>query len=311
MVLKHLRILIIISFVLILMAGLISCSRKQEPKKISLEEDIALEAQEVLPEKNPIRIAIGSMITPREGYAYYKQLLDYIGEKMERPVKLIDREKYAEINALLKTGYLDVAFICSKPYVDGHKEFGLKLLVIPQINGKTEYYSYIIVPVDSPVKTFEELQGKTFAFTDPDSNTGKLVPTHMLFKMNETPDSFFKEYIFTYDHDKSIKAVARKIVDGAAVDSLIWDYYNKSNPELTLKTRIILKSPPYGIQPVVVPPGIDPEIKNKLRKIFLDIHKDEKGKKILEGMMIDRFVAGDDASYNSIRGMIALMEQRK
>ena len=67
------------------MAGLISCSRKQEPKKISLEEDIALEAEEVLPEKNPIRIAIGSMITPREGYAYYKQLLDYIGEKSGSP----------------------------------------------------------------------------------------------------------------------------------------------------------------------------------------------------------------------------------
>ena len=311
MVLKHLRILIIISFVLILMAGLISCSRKQEPKKISLEEDIALEAQEVLPEKNPIRIAIGSMMTPREGYAYYKHLLDYIGEKMGRPVKLIEREKYAEINALLKTGYLDVAFICSMPYVDGHKKFGLELLVIPQINGKTEYYSYIIVPVDSPVKTFKELRGKTFAFTDPDSNTGKLVPTYMLFKMNETPDSFFKEYIFTYDHDKSIKAVAKKIVDGAAVDSLIWDYYNKFNPELTSRTKIILRSPPYGIQPVVVPPGIAPEIKNKLRKIFLNIHKDEKGKKILEGMMIDKFVVGNDASYDSIRGMIALMERKK
>ncbi|MDP3298135.1 MAG: phosphate/phosphite/phosphonate ABC transporter substrate-binding protein [Thermodesulfovibrionia bacterium] len=311
MVLKRLRILIIIGFVLISMAGLISCSREQEPKKIIFEEDIVLEAEEELPEKNPIRIAIGSMMTPKEGYAYYKHLLNYIGEKMGRPVKLIDREKYAEIIALLKTGYLDIAFVCSKPYVDGHKEFGLELLVVPQVNGKTEYYSYIIVPVDSPVKTFEELRGKTFAFTDPGSNTGKLVPAHMLFKMNETPDSFFKEYIFTYDHDKSIKAVAKKIVDGASVDSLIWDYYNKFNPELTSKTKIILKSPPYGITPVVVPPGLDPEIKNKLRKIFLDIHKDEEGKKILEGMMIDKFVAGNDASYNSIRGIIASMEPRK
>ncbi|MBI4654645.1 MAG: hypothetical protein HY752_06580 [Nitrospirae bacterium] len=118
MVLKHLKMLIIISLVLILMADLIGCSREQEPKKIILEEDIVLEAEEELPEKNPIRIAIGSMMTPKEGYAYYKQLMDYIGEKMGRPVKLIDREKYAEIIALLKTGYLDIAFVCSKPYVD-------------------------------------------------------------------------------------------------------------------------------------------------------------------------------------------------
>jgi phosphonate transport system substrate-binding protein len=165
------------------------------------------------------------------------------------------------------------------------------------------------VHVDSPFKTLDDLRGKTFAFTDPQSNTGKLVPTYMLAKMKETPDSFFGKYIFTYAHDKSIKAVADKIVSGAAVDSLIWDFYNKTNPDITAKTKLILKSPPYGIPPVVVSSGIDSKTKNKLKNIFLNLHKNEEGKRILKGMLIDKFVKIEDKSYHSIRKMIAWIEK--
>jgi phosphonate transport system substrate-binding protein len=292
--------------------GIISCEERNKIKEVNLEKRKTLNVsgkEGSFENNNTLRIAIGSMITPGEGYAYYKQLLEYIGNKIGRDVKLIDRDTYKEVNNLLKSGNIDVAFVCGRPYVDGHDEFGLELLVAPQINGKTEYYSYIIVHIDSPVGTFEELRGKTFAFTDPISNSGKLTPTYMLAKMNDTPDSFFEKYVYTYAHDKSIKAVANGIISGAAVDSLIWEYYNKKYPEITSKTKIIIKSPPYGIPPVVVSPGIDPELKNRLRKIFLDLHNDEKSKKILERMMINKFVVVEDNNYYSIREMIALLKQ--
>jgi phosphonate transport system substrate-binding protein len=307
-----LRLLIVLSLTSLTLIGIISCEERNKIREVNLENRKTLNVsgkEGSFENNNTLRIAIGSMITPGEGYAYYKQLLEYIGNKIGRDVKLIDRDTYKEVNNLLKSGNIDVAFVCGRPYVDGHDEFGLELLVAPQINGKTEYYSYIIVHIDSPVETFEELRGKTFAFTDPISNSGKLTPTYMLAKMNDTPDSFFEKYVYTYAHDKSIKAVANGIISGAAVDSLIWEYYNKKYPEITSKTKIIIKSPPYGIPPVVVSPGIDPELKNRLRKIFLDLHNDEKSKKILERMMINKFVVVEDNNYYSIREMIALLEQ--
>jgi phosphonate transport system substrate-binding protein len=243
------------------------------------------------------------MLTPKEGFVYYQQLLNYIAEILERPVKLVDRESYTEVNNLIKSGYIDAAFVCGRPYIDGRDEFGLELLVAPQVYGKARYHSYIIVSKDSSIENFKELRGKSFAFADPLSNTGKLFPTYMLAKIGETPDSFFHKHIYTYAHDKSIKAVAQGIVDGAAVDHLIWEYLNRTNPEFTSKTRVIEKSPPYGIPPVVVRPGLDPELKEKLRKIFLNAHKDEKGRKILKGMMIDKFVLIDESAYESIEEM--------
>jgi phosphonate transport system substrate-binding protein len=243
------------------------------------------------------------MITPREGFAYYRRLLNYIGDKIGRPVTFIARNKYGEVNGLLEKGELDVAFVCSGPYVAGHDKFGLKLLVAPQAYGKTVYFSYIIVRSDSPIKRLDDLRGKTFAFTDPDSNTGKIVPEYLLAGMKETPGTFFKKYVFTYAHDKSIKAVADGLVDGAAVDSLVWEYLSRTEPEYTSKTKIILKSPPYGIPPVVVRPGLDARTKERLKNIFLGIDKDEAGREILKGMMIDRFVPIHDRAYDSVREM--------
>lgn len=297
------RILILI--LIILGLTIVYGCRNDQPREINLEKREPSKTVQRQPAEKPLRIVVGGMITPREGFAYYRRLLDYIGEKIDRHVQLVDRESYAEVNELLREGKVDAAFVCGGPYVDGHDEFGLELLAAPVVYGEARYYSYIIVSRNSDIGSFEELRGKRFAFTDPMSNSGKLVPTYMLAMMNETPETFFNTYIFTQSHDKAIKAVAQGIVDGAAVDSLIWEYSNRTDPVFTSKTRIIKKSLPYGIPPVVVHPGLDKKLKEALSDVFLNAHNDEKGKKILEKMMIDRFVPINDSAYDSIREMKA------
>ncbi|MEW6601182.1 MAG: phosphate/phosphite/phosphonate ABC transporter substrate-binding protein [Nitrospirota bacterium] len=294
---------IFLSIILLLYCGISACSKDEDTRKIDLSRKIDLKAASARTSGSPLRIAVGGMITPKEGFYYYKQLLDYIGKKLGKRVEFVDREDYAEINALVKQRDVDLAFVCGGPYVDGHGEFGMELLAAPVAYGGTVYYSYIIVPKDSPVNSFEQLRGRTFAFTDPLSNTGKLVPTYMLARMNETPETFFKSFDYAHAHDKSIKAVATGVVDGAAVDSLIWEYENRTNPQYTSRTRIIKKSLPYGIPPIVIHPGMDAQLKESLRQIFLNAHNDEEGKKILEGMMVEKFVSIDDSAYESIREM--------
>lgn len=300
-----------LGFLSVLLLGLAACGDNGAPKKVSLERREATGPSIDHNGEKPLRIAVGGMITPREGFVYYRGFLDYIGTKLGRHVEFIDREGYREINQLLRSGNVDVAFVCSGPYVEGRREFGLELLVAPQAYGQTVYYAYIVVARDSPITRFEELRGRSFAFADPDSNTGRLVPEYMLAKMGETPDSFFSKHVFTNAHDKSIKAVAQGIVDGASVDSLIWDYADKTNPQFTSKTKIIRKSAPYAIPPVVVRPGLDNKLKKDLKRIFLSAHADPEGKEILKNMMIDKFVEIDDKAYDSIREMKVWVKQQK
>lgn len=285
-----------------LLAMLTAC-KKREPQQNQREAEQPLQAQRSSSAVKPFRIGMGAMITPQEGFVYYKQLKGYIEKRLGQPVQLIDRGNYDEINRLLESKDIDAAFVCAGPYVEGKDRFGMQLLAMPLVKGRPVYYSYIIVPATSTARNLEDLRGKSFAFTDPKSNSGKLVPTYLLSKMNETPQHFFRKVEFTYGHDKSIRAVAEGIVDGAAVDSLIWEYLVLKNPQMTEKVRILLKSEPYGIPPFVIRPGVDKGLKKRLQDILLHAGDDEEGRQILKGMMIDGFIAGDDSNYDSIRMM--------
>ncbi|HEX9094443.1 MAG TPA: phosphate/phosphite/phosphonate ABC transporter substrate-binding protein [Coriobacteriia bacterium] len=258
-----------------------------------------------------LTVAIAGMVTPDEGLEYYQALSAYVARKAGLRLRLFHKAEYAEVNTMLEQRKVDMAFVCSGPYVTGHDSFGLELLAAPQIGGAPVYYSYIIVPAKSTVSSLEGLRGKTFAFTDPESNTGKTVPTYLVSKMGSTPEAFFSRTFLTYSHDNSIKAVATGAADGAAVDSLIWEYANAHSPQYTSQTKVILKSEPFAVPPVVVPPSLDPALKTRLRDALLHAHEDPEGRAILDKMGIERFVMVEDSAYDSIRAMNAWIAGRK
>lgn len=286
-----------------LLAALPGCSPEEKPLPVSLDKRQAAPTGQAT-SKPELTVCVGAMITPQEGYGYYRELLDYLEKQLDVTIHPLDPGNYAETNKLLQSGKADFAFVCGGPYVSGHDEFGLTLLVAPVVKGETVYYSYLIVPADSPARSLADLRGKSFAFTDPQSNSGKLVPTAMLARLGETPEHFFRSTTFTYGHDRSIRAVAEHLVDGAAVDSLIWEYAAARHPELTAKTRIIARSDPYGMPPVVVAPHLDEGRREQLRKALLSLHENAEGAKILKGMNIERFALIDDSAYASIRQML-------
>lgn len=250
-----------------------------------------------------LRIAVGAMTMPRETLSLYEELLRYVGDKMGRRVELVQRKTYQEVNDLIQAKVIDAAFVCSMPYVLGHGKFGMELLVAPEIDGLPLYYSYIIVRKDSGIESFEELRGKTFAFMDPESNSGTLYPTYRLAQIGESPLSFFQNYIYTYGHDNSIKAVLNNTVDGAAVENLIFNYMAEQDPAVASQVKVIEVSPPFGSPPVVVHPELNSEIKEELRSILMNMNKDDRGRGILGRMNIDGFRLVSDGAYDSIREM--------
>ena len=254
-------------------------------------------------QQETIRIGVASMITPVDTVKYYQEIIDYIGGRVGVPVQMVHRRTYDEMDRLLERGEVKIAFICSAPYVKDREKFGVELLVAPSVNGSPKYHSYVIVHNDSPIKAFPELKGKAFAFTDPKSNSGKIYPTYLLKTMGFTPEGFFGRFQYSYSHNKSVEMVAKKIVDGAAVESIVYEYMLKTGSPYARQTKIIKRSPPYGIPPVVVTRNIDPMLKKKVKDAFLAMQKTPKGKAILDAMMIDGFVEVPDKNYDGIREM--------
>ena len=254
-------------------------------------------------EAGALRGAVAAMISPRETFIHYRQLLAYVAKKSGKNLDFVQRKTYEEINELLGKGEVDLAFICSGPYALTKGRYGFIPLAVPEVQGSTSYRAYLIVNRDSPFQQLQDLKGQSFAFTDPDSNTGKLVPTFWLRELNQRPETFFKQIIYTYSHDNSILAVARGLVAGAAVDGLVWEYYQATNPVFTSKTRIIKKSEAYGIPPLVASRQLPAAERERLQQALLTMHRDPEGKKILAELLIDRFLPLQEEWYEPIRSM--------
>ena len=251
----------------------------------------------------PLRVAVAAMISPKETLEVYRQLLTYLGHKLGKNVELVQRKTYGEVNELLGKGLIDLGFICSGPYVTGKDRYGFVLLAVPEVHGHPTYSAYLIVNQASTFHRLEDLKGHTFAFTDPDSNTGRLVPLAWLAALHTRPEQFFSRIIYTYSHDNSIMAVGRGLVDAAAVDGLIWDFYAQKNPAFTAKTRIIKKSEPFGIPPLVASRQFPPAERERIQNVLFAMHQDPEGKKILAELMIDRFIPPRDELYDTVRQM--------
>ena len=145
------------------------------------------------------------------------------------------------------------------------------------------------------------MKGKVFAISDPESNSGSLVPKYMIYKKGYDYNNFFKKVITTYDHGESIEAVLSGYVEGASVDSVVYRAFVYKNPKKAEKLKVINRFGPYPIPPFVVRKDIGIGIKQELMNAFLKMSKNKEGKKILKSLAIDGFIKPRNISYQKIR----------
>jgi len=279
---------------------LVGCGRPTETAVVNLSDLRPLAEPEATTVK-PLRVAVAAIISPRGTVDSYTPLLNYLQEELDRPVELVQRRTYGEVNDLIEAGEIDLAFVCTSAYVVGKREFDMQLLLAPQVQGDTVYYSLLIVPIDSPVQSMDDLRGAVFAFTDPISTSGRNYPISLVQQMGETPETFFSRTFYTYSHDDAIRAVANRVADGAAVDSLVYAFAIEREPELAVQTRVIHQSPPFGIPPVVVSPDVRPQLAAELKAVLLSMYNSPAGRAALQAAGIDLFVTIEDGAYESVR----------
>lgn len=292
--------LLLLTAIIICIASILSITPNTTDITINFDKTVNIPHQHTGP---TLHVAVAAMTSPQTTRRRYRDLILLIGEKLHYTVEFIQRPTYTEVDKLLEKHEVDIAFVCSGSYALGHDQYGLELLVIPVIEGKTTYNSNIIVAKSSTFQSLEDLRNHRFSFTSKTSNTGFLAPNFLLETHGESAETFFSETLMSHGHDNSVQAVANGLVDGASVDSLILDHMILENNPNALNVRVIHTSKNFGIPPVVVPKQLDPILKKQLRNFFLEAHQSPEGRKILSALRIDHFILGDDSHYNSIREM--------
>jgi len=249
--------------------------------------------------KQPIRFGLTAAVV-RENLDLYERWAGYLGRKVGRPVQFVQRRTYREAMEMLETGEHDFAWICSFPFAKFRDSNIFGLLAVPVFEGKPLYRSYIVVHKDRAFRTIGDLEGRVFAYSDPDSNSGYIVPRQMLSDLGRNPDSFFRRTFFTYSHTETIEAVAEQVADGAAVDSYVWEYMNRRDPKFTARTEVIQKSETFGFPPLVYRTGISSELRARMTEALLTMDKDLEGQALLAELMLDRFITAPSSLYDNV-----------
>lgn len=242
---------------------------------------------------------------------FLKQFRAYLSERMGTPVRFVQRGSYREIVELIRSGKIDFAWLCGFPYVRFKRD--MRLLAVPLYYGNPLYQSYFIVPAgDTGTKSLRDLRGKIFAYSDPDSNSGFLVPQYQLLQAGEDPAAFFSRSFFTWGHRKVIEAVGVGLAQGGAVDGYVWDTLGSVHPELTAATRIVSRSPELGYPPFVARASIPDDSFRKMQGVLLSMTRDTQGARLLKTLNLDGFIAGSDQLFEDIAIMArALARGRK
>lgn len=253
------------------------------------------------PRAEPLRIGLTPVFLDDQA-GFLQRWHRYLETRLSSPVEFVQRGTYREIVDLLRQGKCDVAWVCGYPYVRNRQH--MRLLAVPEFEGRPLYHSYLIVPAgDAATRTILDLRGRVFAFSDPDSNSGYLYPNYRLHTLRERPGAFFGKSFFAWAHRKVVEAVAAGVADGGAVDGYVWETLARWQPRLAAATRIVERSPEFGFPPFVARASLPLPTVAAVRRVLMSMGSDAQGQDLLKALNLTGFVAGDDSLFAGIERM--------
>ncbi len=240
------------------------------------------------------------------------QLLDrwqrLLEARLERPVRFVQRASYREIVDLLLGDGVEVAWLCGHPLV--LHETRLAVVAVPRYQGAALYRSHLIVPAsDATTRQVTDLRGRVFAFSDPLSNSGYLVPRAEIAGSGANPSSFFRRSFFTFSHRKVVDAVRAGLADGGAVDGYVWDTMAAQQPASVAGLRVAWRSAPHGFPPVVARRNWAPGEARQLADVLRAMADGPEGRAILGRLNIEGFEPPRAGQFDSIRALLRVAER--
>lgn len=235
----------------------------------------------------------------------FTPLTQYLGDKLGQRVTLrISQDYQAHIDA---TGHnaFDITYLGPSLYVklrDAHGE--RPLLARQRIGARPVFHSKIFVRANSPINDLAGLAGKRFAFGDPKSTMGHLVPRYQLWQAGITVDRL-AGYRFVGDHVNIALGVLAGEFDAGAIKEDVFYQYEKRG------LRAIATSEPISDHLFVASSRMPPALVDRLRDIMLGMHQDPRGREALQAVTagINALVPVQDSDYDSLRAVLKKLHE--
>ncbi len=234
----------------------------------------------------------------------FEPIVKYLEKELDVKIKLFYASDYRGIIEALRFKKIELAHLGPKSYIEAADNYGNVEPIVKfiQDNGSGGYRSCLIANTRTDIYSPEDARGARFAFNDPNSTSGYLVPM-MLFlnEMKVDPEKYFSKVIFSGSHEASLIAVANGTVEVASTNLPDVKKIAGSGKVEEKNIRVIWVSPLIPNDPIVVRKDLPKSFKQALQDTLAEI-----GRKNPEALKLGQwsaFVPVDDAHYQPIREM--------
>jgi len=227
---------------------------------------------------------------------YWNPILTYVGRKSGVPLELKLAKTAQEGNANAEAGAY--AFLYTNHFFTPERDrLGYKVIARPAGPG---IRSQIVVPVDSPIQSLQDLQGKEVAFVSRDGFTGYWLPQDALLRTKVDV-----KVVFTGNQEASSAQLRVNKVAAAGVNSSVMARYGRRE---SFEYRALWTSEIYQDLCIMANPKVPADKVAAVKGALIGMVSDPEGMKILEaGAELLKsngelgFVAADNREYDNYR----------
>jgi phosphonate transport system substrate-binding protein len=255
------------------------------------------------------RLRFGTYLAPNV-LPVYEAITDEVGRRVGLDTELVVETSYESC----REDRNEVCFVCSLPYVTFERQgispavpVAAPVLVGERYEGRPIYFSDVVVHRDSPLRSFTDLRGRSWAYNEPLSWSGYGITRYHLVRLGET-EGYFGEVVEAGFHEESIRLVAKGEVDASAIDSQVLSVAMRDDPELAGALRVIDSLGPSTIQPVAVSKRVPLDLRQSVIDVLLGMGRDPTSRERLRIGLVEGFVPAEPSSYDDIREMLDATE---
>jgi phosphonate transport system substrate-binding protein len=241
----------------------------------------------------------------------YGRIGKLIADRLDCEVVVQTGTNYTAVIEAMRAHRIEIGNFGAFSYVLAHAVAGAEAVATFAAADGTPgtYFATITTWPGSGLTTLADVKGKAFAFSDPASTSGHLIPAYGLVKAGIDPEKDIKPF-YTGSHTASFEALRNHKVPVGELNSIaiagaqLAGFY-KPEDYVTL-----WKSPPIPNGPFAVRGDLPPEFKARLTQILrtLDLSKmPAHDMKFLGRSYSHALAAVDDHSYDPIRDVVSVL----
>lgn len=233
-------------------------------------------------------------------------ILDIVAKHTGMKIDTFVGSDYNATIEALRAGHVDVALLGPFSYVLATTVAPVEAFAVT-VTARTmqpSYQSIIIAAKDSPINSLADLKGRTFAFVDPGSTSGFMVPSAAFIKAGITPEKDFKQVMYSGGHDATIVSVGSGKVDAGAVADRIYERGCAKGLADCNKLKVIWTSPAIPNDPLLYRKTLSEDMKKRIRDAFFSV------KNLAFGEMgtVARFDPASDKDYDPLREIASALK---